>query len=375
MFGSAAGRFAGVALACLMTASAAAATPDESEMEFPDGWFAATEAPPATLTPEEATAQVNAIFDLVDRHIFDPEKTAEARAKAREAALAAVKQGPQDQKTVGDSIEKALVGMGYSHMHLFPPAIARKLADMTDGKDDGEPAQAVITAHMEGDVGILRVSSFMVPLFNQKDLAKAQAKLRKAKTLVIDLTGNGGGNVSPVVALAHPLVGAGKPIVKDVKRPAGTPTPIDQFGPLPDNTNHGGGADDRLSEIHGVVTWFTAKTPVPANHRPTYLVIDGHCASSCEIFSGAIKHYGAARLLGRNTAGKVLGGIAFRPPMKGYALLVATSTTYGPGGEFYEGPGVAPDVELTQCQTAKDKTADSGACLTAALDYIKAQPH
>lgn len=369
MFGSAFSRFAAAA-ACFVMATSAVAEPGDADMDFPDDWFAASDAAPAALTADEAAAQVNAVFDIVDRHIFDPAKTAAART----AALAAVKTGPVDQKTVGGAIEKALRGIGYSHLHLLPPEIARKVADMTEGKDDGKPAAAAVTARMEGDVGILRVDSFMVPLFKQTDLAKAEAKLRKAKVLVIDLTGNGGGNFSPVVALAHPLVGAGKPIVKDVKRTAAAPSPIEQYGPQPDDSNHGGGADNRLSEIHGVVTWFTAKKPVPAKSRPTYLVIDGHCGSSCEVFSGAIKHYGVARLLGRNTAGMVLGGTAFRPPMKGYMLLVPTSTTYGPGGEFYEGPGVAPDVELTQCRTAADKTADNGACLAAALDYIKAQP-
>lgn len=375
MFSSVAGRFAGAAIACLVMASAAAAAPDESDMEFPEGWFAASDVAPATLTPAEATAQIDAVFDLVGRHIFDAEKTAAARAKARETALAAIKQGALDQKMVGEVIDKALVGIGYSHMRLLPPEIARKVADMTEGKEDGKPATAAVTGRMEGDIGILRVSSFMVPLFNQKDLAKAEAKLRNAKTLVIDLTGNGGGNFSPVVALAHPLVGADKRIVTDIKRSDVVPSPTEQYGPQPDSGNHGGGADDGLSEVHGTVSWFTSHKPVPASHRPVYLVIDGHCASSCEIFSGAIKYYGAARLLGRNTAGKVLGGTAFRPPMKGYVLLIATSTTYGPGGEFYEGPGVAPDVELTQCQTAKDKAPETGACLTAALDYIKAQSH
>jgi hypothetical protein len=370
MFGSAFGRLAGVAaMACFVMASPAAAGPNDPDMDFPDDWFTALDAAPAALTAEEAVAQVNAVFDLVDRHIFDTAKTAAARA----AALTAVKSGTLDQKAVGDAIENALLSIGYSHLHLLPPEIARKIADMTEGKDDGKPAPAAITARMVGDIGVLRVDSFMVPLFKQKDLAKAEAKLRKAKILVIDLTGNGGGNFSPVVALAHPLVGAGKPIVKDVKRTTNAPSPIEQFGPQPDNSNHGGGADNRLSEVHGVVTWLTAKKPVPASRRPTYLIIDGHCGSSCEVFSGAIKHYGVARLLGRNTAGKVLGGTAFRPPMKGYMLLVPTSTTYGPGGEFYEGPGVAPDVELTQCRTAADKTAESGACLAAALDYIKTQ--
>lgn len=355
-------------MACWMAASPAAA--GDPDMDFPDDWFAASDAAPAVLTADQAAAQVNAVFDLVDRNIFDPSKTAAART----AALLAVKAGPLDQKTVGSAIEKALLSIGYSHLHLLPPDIARKVADMTDGKDDGKPVSA-ISARMAGDIGILRVDSFMVPLFKQTDLAKAEAELRDAKILVIDLTGNGGGNSSPVVALAHPLVGAGKPIVKDVQRTAAAPAPIEQYGPLPDDRNHGGGADNRLNEIHGVVTWYTAKTPVAAKPRPTYLVIDGHCGSSCEVFSGAIKHYGAARLIGRNTAGKVLGGIAFRPPMKGYMLLVPTSTAYGPGGEFYEGPGVAPDVELTQCRTAADRSADTGACLDAALDYIKTQKH
>jgi hypothetical protein len=372
MFSSAFGRFAGAAaVACLVMASAASAGPRSPDMDFPDDWFAATEAAPAVLTLEEAVAQVNTVFDLVDRHIFDAARTEAARTKARAAALVAVKSGPLDQKTVGEKIDTALQSIGYSHMYLLPPEIARKVADMTEGKDGGKPAAAAVSARMVGDVGVLRVDSFMVPLFRQKDLAKAEAKLAKAKILVIDLTGNGGGNFSAVVALAHPLVGSGKPIAKDVKRTDSTPTPVEHFGPYPDSGNHGGGADTRLSEIHGVVTWMTAKKPVTAKERPAYLVIDGHCGSSCEIFAGAIKHYGAARLLGRNTAGKVLGGIAYRPPAKGYMLLVPTSAVYGPGGEFYEGPGVAPDVELPQCRKTDDDSKNNGACLDAALDYIK----
>lgn len=371
MFGTVFGRFAGAAVACLAMGSVAAAGSDDPDMDFPDGWFAASEAQPATLTPDEVVAQVNAVFDLLDRHIFDAARTAAARAKARAAALEAVKTGPLDQKAVGEKIDAALQSIGYSHMALLSPELSRKLVGMTEGKSGGKPANA-ISARMEGDIGVLRVSSFMVPLFAQKDLATAMAKLRKAKVLVIDVSGNGGGNFSAAVALAHPLIGAGKLLDKDIERTA-APTPHDQFGPLPDDSNHGGAADNALNAEHGIVTWNTAKTPVAVNHRPTYLVIDGHCGSSCEVFSGGIKHYGAARLIGRNTAGKVLGSLAFRPPMKGYILQVPTSSVYGPAGEVYEGTGVAPDVELTQCQTSTDTAAETGACIAAALDYVKTQ--
>ncbi len=57
-------------------------------------------------------------------------------------------------------------------------------------------------------------------------------------------------------------------------------------------------------------------------------------------------------------------------------LLIPTSTVYGPGGEVYEGPGVAPDVELQVCQTFAGKTSEEGrkSCLDAALAYITAHP-
>ena len=373
MFGSVLGRFAGaVTLACLLAGSAAAGA-DDPDMRFPGDWFAAADAAPAELTPEQAAGQANAVFDLVDRHIFDTALTAEARAKARTDALTSLQNGPLDQATVGSKIEEALQSIGYSHLHLFPPEIAREIADMTQGENDGKPAPSAISARMAADVGILRVDSFMVPLFTQKALAEAYAKLAGAKVLLIDLTGNGGGNYSPVVALAHPLIGAGKPVAKGVVRIGHTPSPFEQHGPLPDDNNHGGSADNGLGQAHGIVTWLTAKDAATPEKRPVYLLIDGHCGSSCEIFSGAIKHYAAARLLGRNTAGKVLGGIAYRPPMKGYMLLVPTSAVYGPGGELYEGPGVAPDIELPVCQTASDKTSEQArkACLDAALTYIK----
>lgn len=370
-------RLAGLVSLSLLVLSAAPAAepPHNPDMEFPDGWFDDTGSAPATLTQTDAALQVNAVFDLVDRTIYDPQGTATLSAQARVAALEAVKTDPApDQTKIGQAIETALQGMGMSHLTLLPPRIARKVSDATSGKSDGKPATSAVSARIDGDIGILRIDSFIVPLLKQTDLAENYAKLQKAKALLIDVTGNGGGGFSAVTAAAQPVLGPAKTIgISTFRTGTATLAPVEQYGALPDANNAGNGADIGLNMAHGTITWKTARDAPPPPARPVYLLIDGHCGSACEIFAGALKFHHAATLLGRQTMGKVLGGLAYRPPMKGYMLIVPSASVTGPGGEVYENNGVKPDAELPQCPAFADKAdASSGAaCLAAALAHIR----
>ncbi len=78
---------------------------------------------------------------------------------------------------------------------------------------------------------------------------------------------------------------------------------------------------------------------------PTVILIDGNSASASEVFSGALRDYGRADLVGTTTFGK---GIVqtLLPLGDGSAVKMTTAHYYSPSGYDLHGIGLEPDVEV-----------------------------
>lgn len=79
-------------------------------------------------------------------------------------------------------------------------------------------------------------------------------------------------------------------------------------------------------------------------HKPVVLLIDGGSRSGKEIFAHGFRRVGRGPIVGRTTAGAVVGGRLFRLP--GRALLYLAVNDVRVDGERLEGVGVAPDIEV-----------------------------
>ncbi len=147
------------------------------------------------------------------------------------------------------------------------------------------------------DMGIMGLNEFVKHFYPQ---------LRK-KALIIDVRGNGGGNVSPM-------------IIERLRR-----------------------------EIAMVsVSRYMSPTPNPRDmhYGPKICIIDEFSASDGDIFPYRFKKYGLGKLVGKRTWGGVIGIRGTLPLVDGGYLNKPEFAVYGAEGEGWiiEGYGVEPDV-------------------------------
>ena len=90
------------------------------------------------------------------------------------------------------------------------------------------------------------------------------------------------------------------------------------------------------------------------------ILVNGNTASSSEIFTGALKDYSMARVVGTKTYGK---GIvqSIIPLADGSAVKFTTNSYYTPSGSEIHGVGISPDVECEADDTLLEKGADPSA--------------
>lgn len=113
-------------------------------------------------------------------------------------------------------------------------------------------------------------------------------------------------------------------------------------------------------------------TDIDSFDKPVAILVNGNSASASEVFSGAMKDYKAATLVGTKTFGKgIVQSIV--PFGDGTAMKVTVSKYYTPNGVNIHGTGIEPDVvvELSKDATKNgkyDRKYDNQ--LTKALDVV-----
>ena len=78
---------------------------------------------------------------------------------------------------------------------------------------------------------------------------------------------------------------------------------------------------------------------------PMVVLVNGNSASASEVFTGAMKDYGVATIVGTKTFGK---GIVqtLMPLSDGSAIKLTTDHYYTPNGNDIHGKGIEPDLEV-----------------------------
>jgi len=174
----------------------------------------------------------------------------------------------------------------------------------------------------DGETGYIFLSSFSSSTVTQVKEAYLDLKSEGMTRLIFDVRGNGGGLFDAAVDLA------------------------DLFLP------------------EGVVTYTQGKDENPTYYKsdsftildvPMVLLIDENSASSSEVFAGAMKYYGAAKLVGTQSFGKGIVQTIYGL-YDGSALKVTSARYYTPGGECIHEVGITPDVVS---ELADDATEDT----------------
>jgi len=162
------------------------------------------------------------------------------------------------------------------------------------------------------DIGYIAISSFsadmldeFVNTFNDLVLVDGMTKL------IIDLRDNPGGDFYTAVYLADAFI-------KD-------------------------GIITTLADGTGYKEEYTADSY--AISIPTVILVNGNSASASELFSGAMKHYGLATIVGTQTYGKGVAQSIYDLD-DGSQLRITSYQYLLPDGSNIDGIGVTPDIEV-----------------------------
>ena len=188
-------------------------------------------------------------------------------------------------------------------------------------------------------IGYIAVSEFDEVTASQFKNAIAELEKEGIKGLVIDLRDNPGGLLDVTCEMLDRMIKKGILVYT-----------VDKNGKRIDEE-----ATDNLS-----------------SDKPVAILVNGNSASASEVFSGAMKDYNVATLVGTKTFGKgIVQSIV--PFGDGSAMKVTVSRYYTPNGINIHGTGIEPDVEVKLDEKAiKDGKLDrkEDNQLDKALDVI-----
>lgn len=173
------------------------------------------------------------------------------------------------------------------------------------------------------DIGYISIASFYDVTADQYKAAVEDLKSQGMKGLIVDLRDNPGGLLTTVVDMLDYMLPEGKLVYTEDK----DGNILEEF----DSTDE---------------EQFTL---------PLVVMINENSASASEIYAGAIKDYGAGKLVGIQTFGK---GIVQRifDLGDGSALKLTIAKYFTPNGNDIHEIGVAPDVEVELSDEAKEAT-------------------
>lgn len=169
-----------------------------------------------------------------------------------------------------------------------------------------------VKSSVEDNIGYIQINSF-IGSSTPNEFLEAAEKTKNADGLVIDLRGNTGGLLPNAIFIADLFIHEGK-LVSIV------------------------GRDGYSYEIQAQATDFEIDKPV-------VILVDGGSASASEIFSGALKDYNRAKLVGTKTFGK--GMVQKIIPLENETGLNLTVAKYlTPHGTDINKKGIKPDYEV-----------------------------
>lgn len=231
-----------------------------------------------------------------------------------------------------------------SHSKFISPALGEEIDNQ--GTTEGAPDFLQASFRETDEYCYLKVPTMTVPLFSWKFLGATLQKLKGDKRpIVLDLRLNAGGAASAVGNLLAPFAGADQPFLT-AKLANWESSPCETLYPFDEENNEGNCLDVQAMIENSYASWHTPQD-VPFRLDQKVYVLLGERNYSCgEVFAQAMKEYECATLVGKTTAGAVVGGRDTYECGNGYRLMLPFVDMISRDGFIIEGKGVTPHVEM-----------------------------
>jgi len=292
-----------------------------------------------------AVATFRTIFDRACGHIeaafVDRDFVAGDWLAVRAATAAAV-----DACRTTDEFEAVMTrcmndDLPLSHCIFVTPALGR----LMDARDAGQAPVSLRASWRRGpEWRYLRLPSFSVPRWSMAPVMEALSSVGRDDVVVLDVRLNDGGALSAVGALLGCFVGGDLPFVWSRQASWRSMQPPLAVHPQDDGLNGGNQADVRLVGAYPHLEWRTERRPA-LELRTDLVVLTGERCHSCgEVFAQAVLDFGRGWVVGRRTAGAVVGARDDFACGEGYRLCLPFVDLVPPSGVRLEGRGVEPTV-------------------------------
>ncbi len=187
---------------------------------------------------------------------------------------------------------------------------------------------------LEDKIGYIQVEQFIENTPELYKKAVDDLESQGAKGLVVDMRNNPGGMVTSVIEMVDYMV------PDDAKAEKAS-----EAGILLETKNKDGAVMDKLSCTDG--------------HQvdlPIAVLVNGNSASAAEIFTGCLKDYNAAKIVGTQTYGKGIVQSVIKLS-DGSAVKITIAKYFLPNGEDIHKVGVEPDIEVELDESQKKKVS------------------
>ena len=259
--------------------------------------------------------------------------------------------------------------------YLFPEAFTLTLDDgrvvsIDRSKMVAKDHAAPVKPELRNGIEYIRIASFDDPKFEFGAIDYLY-KHRDARTFIIDVRGNGGGNSPENLIRAL------------MDRPfrewsEGTPLTIGLFLAYQDLAKRPDLPAGFRNYMDAISTDFyqsqllwagSVKQPQePIFTGELFILVDSDCASACEDFIAPFKDNHRATIIGESTMGSS-GQPYYYDFGNGMSFRISTKREYFPDGTAFEGIGVKPDIEVPL--TLKDLKVGRDAALLKAEEMAR----